>query len=116
MDKTTREALMTLKTHLLVDSSDSFRIHAKAARAWRDAGYPDMDEPKPTTPETCWTCAHNYFDDDEGCYNCKPADERGSATERWAGDSAHIMRGRQAMPDKNHNGPPCPGWTPKEPA
>ena len=67
MHKTTREALLTLATHLLVDSGDSFRIHAKAARAWRDAGYPDLDGDEPRRCDSC-----RWMDEKTGGKHCAP--------------------------------------------
>ena len=81
--------------------------------AWAEHadGHPDLDEPEaePPTLGTCWTCAHDYIEDDGGhvCEWCL----KSNAVSAWV---KRAMPMGDDMPARDYTGPPCPGWKAKE--
>jgi hypothetical protein len=98
MHKTTR-ALLEFLRH----TTTAFPKETPQYHDWREAGYPDLDEPEPELePGTCLTCKH-----DAGPY-CIPENERLDIHE-WAQYACNI--GGRVRDD--YRGPRCPGWEPR---
>ncbi len=71
--------------------------------AWRDAGYPDLDGAEALPEGTCWVCKK---DSEWGCHDF----DENPAVEQWV--HAHTVAGEP--PARPYNGPPCPGFQPKD--
>jgi hypothetical protein len=111
MHKTTR-ALLEFLRH----TTTAFPKETPQYHDWREAGYPDLDEPEhepKLAPGTCWTCRHAPKDKHE--YECEPCFEGGEVDE-WVGTWWKRRTKNEngfTVPPRNYSGPPCPGWDPK---
>jgi hypothetical protein len=111
MHKTTRALLEYLR-----HTTTAFPKETPQYHDWREAGYPDLDEPEPEPePGTCWTCAHDFV--------CGPGQHDCKRMPWVVGDGGQWHRGayswidccedHNGMPPRNYSGPPCPGWEPR---
>jgi hypothetical protein len=112
MHKTTRELLGEIrKAAEMDDAAEAWMAIDYHAAQWKGAGYPDMDEAEaePPTLGTCWTCAHDYIEDDGGhvCEWCL----KSNAVSAWV---KRAMPMGDDLPPLDYTGPPCPGWKAKE--
>jgi hypothetical protein len=97
MHKTTRAFLAHFVGAYLLDPT-AHALH----KAWREAGYPDLDEPE---PGTCWTCRWAYGNT---CNEPTPVGwEKCASISEWAN------RLESPTPPRDYSGPPCPGWEPR---
>lgn len=117
MDKTTRELLEAIKEGeenpcglCAIDLHDGSPLEP-AIEAWRDAGYPDLDQPEALPEGTCWTCANDngticlFLADNI----CSPERE---AVDEWCDEA---IADDQIAPPRDYTGPPCPGCEPSHP-
>lgn len=78
---------------------------------WKDAGYPDLTEPE-HHGQDCWTCGRN--ENDNFCTHNDVS--MWEPIRSWLRSNCALGCEVYDMPPRNGNHPPCPGWTPKEPA